>query len=169
MFSVILWRSISCWGYVQQTILQRVGYVPRNWRVRWIPDSRAGYVHCYTCRVEQMKKSLCTDTSGKAKPSLAMEGEVLTAVVTKGTGLKVNRRFGGKCRLHLQCRRISRTRHQRENMWYSCLVYSWPWTSRHVSPKRRLTFNELHRVISQKIELSVLTCSGIGIGSILQK
>jgi hypothetical protein len=31
--------------------------------------------------------------------------------------LKVNRCFGGKYRLHLQGRRISRTRYQRESRW----------------------------------------------------
>jgi hypothetical protein len=49
--------------------------------------------------------------------------EVLTAVVMKGSvfwdktpcsPLKVKRRFGGKCRLHLQGRRISQPRRQYE-------------------------------------------------------
>jgi hypothetical protein len=52
--------------------------------------------------------------------------EVLTAVVMKNTifmditpcsPLKVNRRFGGTYRLHLQGRRISRARNQLESMW----------------------------------------------------
>jgi hypothetical protein len=34
---------------------------------------------------------------------------------------KVNQRFGGKCRLHLQDRRISRARNQRENRWQAAL------------------------------------------------
>jgi hypothetical protein len=64
--------------------------------------------------------------------------EVLTTVVTKGTifwdttpcsPLKVNRRFGGTHRLHLQGR-ISRERNQRES--------SWPVGS--VPRKRQLTF-----------------------------
>jgi hypothetical protein len=52
--------------------------------------------------------------------------EVLTTVVMKSTifwditpcsPLKVNRRFGGTYHLHLQGRRISRARNQRENKW----------------------------------------------------
>jgi hypothetical protein len=52
--------------------------------------------------------------------------EVITAVVMKSTifcditpcsPLKVNRRFGGTYRLHLQGKRISRARNQRENRW----------------------------------------------------
>jgi hypothetical protein len=52
--------------------------------------------------------------------------EVLTAVVMKSTifwditpcsPLKVNRRLGGTYRLHLQGRKISRARNQRESRW----------------------------------------------------
>jgi hypothetical protein len=63
-----------------------------------------------------------------------------------GSLLKVNRRFGGTCHLHLQGRRISQARNQRES---SCLP--------RVPPKRRLTFNGLHSVISQKIKLFITT------------
>jgi hypothetical protein len=35
-----------------------------------------------------------------------------------------------------------------------CLIYSRPWRwRRHIPPKRRLTFNGLHGIVSQKIEL----------------
>jgi hypothetical protein len=35
-----------------------------------------------------------------------------------------------------------------------CLVYFWPWKwKRHVPPKRRLIFNRLQGIISQKLEL----------------
>jgi hypothetical protein len=52
--------------------------------------------------------------------------EFLTAVVMKSSifwditpcsPLKVNWRFGGTCRLHLQGRKISRARNQRESRW----------------------------------------------------
>jgi hypothetical protein len=52
--------------------------------------------------------------------------EVLTAVVMKSTifwditpssPLRANRRFGGTYRLHLQGRRISRARNQRDSRW----------------------------------------------------
>jgi hypothetical protein len=66
--------------------------------------------------------------------------------ITPCSPLKVNRRFGGTCRLHLQSRRISRTRNQRESRWQA----RW---KRHVPPKRRLTFKQIHGVISQKIKL----------------
>jgi hypothetical protein len=37
--------------------------------------------------------------------------------ITPCSLLKVNRRFGGTCRHHLQVRRIGRTRNQRESRW----------------------------------------------------
>jgi hypothetical protein len=62
--------------------------------------------------------------------------------ITPCSQLNVNRRFGGKCRLRLQGRRISRA--QRESRWQV--------GRRHVPPKRRLTFDGLQGVISHKIE-----------------
>jgi hypothetical protein len=85
--------------------------------------------------------------------------------ITPCTPLKVNLRFGGECRLHLQVRRRSRTRNGRESrrqaeflpQFLSRLVLrSWRWT-RHVPPKRRLNFNGLHDGISKKTELFITT------------
>jgi hypothetical protein len=79
--------------------------------------------------------------------------EVLTEVVMKSTvfwyitpcsPLKVNRNFGGTYHHHLQGRRISGAISQHESRWLS---------RTYVPPKRRLTFNGLHSVIVQKIEL----------------
>jgi hypothetical protein len=78
--------------------------------------------------------------------------------------LKLNRRFGGICCLHLQGRRISPARNQHESTWQaelSCwfhawLIRAWRWRQ-HVHPKVQLTFNGLHGVISQKIELFITT------------
>jgi hypothetical protein len=93
--------------------------------------------------------------------------EVLTAVVMKSTDFrditpcspfKVNRRSGGTYRLHLQGFRTSRARNQRESRWQAePIPRHWRWR-RYVSPKRLLTFNRLHAVISLKI---VLYCSSI--------
>jgi hypothetical protein len=63
--------------------------------------------------------------------------------VTSCSPLNVNQRFGGIYRLHIQGRTITRERNQRESEWQ--LWY--------VPPKRRLTFNGLHVVISKKIAL----------------
>jgi hypothetical protein len=69
--------------------------------------------------------------------------------------LKVNWRFWGTYRLHLQGLRINRRRYQRESrwrgfaftLWYLACLISRPWRwSRYVPPKRRLTFNGLHGV-----------------------
>jgi hypothetical protein len=58
--------------------------------------------------------------------------EVLTAVVMKSTTFwnitqctlfKVNRSFGGTCRLHLHGRKISRARDQRERRWQAELCF----------------------------------------------
>jgi hypothetical protein len=64
--------------------------------------------------------------------------------ITPCSPLKVNRCFGGTYRLHLQDRRIRRAR----NQWQA---------ERYVPPKRRLTCNGLHGVISQKIVLFITT------------
>jgi hypothetical protein len=67
--------------------------------------------------------------------------------------LKHNRRFGGIYRLYLQGRRKSQGRNHHEAdskqaLLSTCLVLvSW---RRHVPPKRRLIFNGLSGVVSQK-------------------
>jgi hypothetical protein len=75
---------------------------------------------------------------------VAMKTSSIFWDITPCSPLKVNRRFGGTYRTHLQGRRIRRARNQRESRWQA------------VPPKRRLTFNELHGVISQKIALFTL-------------
>jgi hypothetical protein len=61
-----------------------------------------------------------------------VEFEVLTAVVMKSSifwdttpcsPLKVNRHFGGIVRLHLQGRRVSEARNQRESRWQAELFF----------------------------------------------
>jgi hypothetical protein len=101
--------------------------------------------------------------------------------------LKVTRRFGRTYHLHLQSRRISQARNQQEAgskqssgiifgpedgvrlqvvhlslLPVSCWFLSWlifrPWRwRRYVSPKRWLTFNELHDTICNKISLFITT------------
>jgi hypothetical protein len=66
--------------------------------------------------------------------------------VTPCSPFEVNGRFGDTYRLHLQGR-ISRARYLRESRWQA------EGFRRHVSPKRRLTLNGLHGVISQKMAL----------------
>jgi hypothetical protein len=51
--------------------------------------------------------------------------------ITSCSPLKVNRRFGGTCRLHLQDRRIIRARNQSESRWHAELwflarIILWP-------------------------------------------
>jgi hypothetical protein len=73
--------------------------------------------------------------------------------ITPCSPLRVDLRFGGTYRLDLQGRRISRARarNQRESRLQARLILRrWRWR-RYVPPKRRLTFNRLHGVISQKI------------------
>jgi hypothetical protein len=69
--------------------------------------------------------------------------------ITPCSPFRVNRRFGGEGRQHLQGRRISQGRNQHESRWQVDLCWRW---RRHVPPKRRLTFNGQHGVIFQKIE-----------------
>jgi hypothetical protein len=79
--------------------------------------------------------------------------------------LKVNRCFGGTYRLHFQGRRMNRARNQRETRWQAefsrsflarLILRPWRWR-RYIPPKRLLTFNGLHGVISQKTVLYVAT------------
>jgi hypothetical protein len=58
---------------------------------------------------------------------------------------KVNRSFAGICRLHLQNRQRDQARNHHQA------------GSKYISPKRPLTFNLLHGIISQKTELFVTT------------
>jgi hypothetical protein len=70
----------------------------------------------------------------------------------------INRRFGGKFRLHLQGERINQARNRREaepaSRWFLTWFILPTWMS---PPKRRLTFDGLHDVISQKMELFITT------------
>jgi hypothetical protein len=82
--------------------------------------------------------------------------------ITPCSSLKVNRRFGLIYRLHPK-RRKNRSRYQHEGKWqmpachilprlyFSRLIRHWRWR-RYVPPKRWLTSNGLHGVISQKIK-----------------
>jgi hypothetical protein len=76
--------------------------------------------------------------------------------ITPYSPLKVNRRFGGIYRLHLQGRRISQARNQRESRWKAEPLRPWI-RRRYFPPKRRLPFNGLHGVISQKTALFIIT------------
>jgi hypothetical protein len=90
---------------------------------------------------------------------MVMKSSTIFCDITPCSPLKVNRRFGGTCRLHLQRRRISQARNQRDGgstqrpaVLASWLILRlWRWRP-HVPPKRRLTFNRLHGVISENIE-----------------
>jgi hypothetical protein len=64
--------------------------------------------------------------------------------ITPCSPLKVNRRFGGTCRLQQSFLPSS--------LWFLAwfILQSWRWR-RHVPPKRLLTFNGLHAVVSQQI------------------
>jgi hypothetical protein len=107
-----------------------------------------------------------------ARVNLNLVGfEVLTAAVMKiiifwditpCSPLKVNWRFGRTFRLLLQGRGISQSRNQREaggkqsspcHLLHAWLIFPPSRWRRYVPPKRRLTSNRLHGVISQKIDL----------------
>jgi hypothetical protein len=67
--------------------------------------------------------------------------------ITPRSPLKVNRRFGGAYRPYLQGQRISQARNQRDAVSKHSDCYL----------RRRLTFNGLHGVICQKVELFITT------------
>jgi hypothetical protein len=56
--------------------------------------------------------------------------------ITQCSPLKVSGRFGGTCRRHLQCRRISQARNQREAGGKLCSVLSKHWLAFNGYPRR---------------------------------
>jgi hypothetical protein len=77
--------------------------------------------------------------------------------ITLCSPVRINRRFGGTYRLHLQSRRINQTGFQHEagrKQLCFCLLHSGYLTGLpfDISQKRRLTFIGLHDIIFQKIE-----------------
>jgi hypothetical protein len=81
-----------------------------------------------------ISRSYLHETTQNAKWLTKSKSSIFWDITPCGS-LKINRRFGGKCR-HL--------------------LRPWRWR-RHFPPKCRLTFNWLHGVISQKIELFITT------------
>jgi hypothetical protein len=85
--------------------------------------------------------------------------------ITTCNPLKVDGRFGGIFRHHLQGRRISQIKNQRVSSWQAehasrCFL-AWlilrPWSYRRHIPPNRVTFNGLQDVITEKIELFITT------------
>jgi hypothetical protein len=70
--------------------------------------------------------------------------------------LKVNWRFGGTRRLHQQDRIISQQETWGTAGSFHLLSRRWRW-KRYVPPKPRLTFNWLHRMLSQTVEFLITT------------
>jgi hypothetical protein len=75
--------------------------------------------------------------------------------ITPVSPLKVNRHFGGTCRLHLQVRRISQAKNQRGGGFLLGLFFDPEDEGDMFLRDVGLTFNGLHCVISQKTELYV--------------
>jgi hypothetical protein len=104
--------------------------------------------------------------------------QVLTAVVMKSSifwdklpcgPFEINRLFGGTCRLNLQGRGISSACGTQlacyllSRCFPVCHILRTLWRRRrHVTPKRLLTFNGLHGIISQKIEQFILNNEDTG-------
>jgi hypothetical protein len=74
------------------------------------------------------------DTAFGLTASLLIYATIKTTIfwdITPFSPLKVNRRFGGTNRLHLQGRRINRARNQRESRWQAeqilliCVIFFW--------------------------------------------
>jgi hypothetical protein len=78
--------------------------------------------------------------------------------ITPCIQLKINQGFGGTCRLHLQGRRISKSRNRHEvgNEFAWRIIRLWKWRQ-HVPPKHRLTFNGIHGITSQTTEPFITT------------
>jgi hypothetical protein len=145
--------------------MPRVGFKPRSYSKTAWPVTTGLILNAYTSVRTHSKLYSATIVHH------FLEFEVVTAVAMKSyvfcdiapcSPLKVNRRFGGTFRFHLQGRRISWVRNQPESMWQAeprsrwflaqIIIRPWIWR-RYLPPKRRLTFNGLHGIISQMIAL----------------
>jgi hypothetical protein len=93
--------------------------------------------------------ALTSEGSHEGRQRARGRAGLIRRVLSSGSPLKVNRRFGGTYRLHIHGRRISRERNQREIRCQAELSLS------PVPPKRRLAFNGLHDIISQNIVLFI--------------
>jgi hypothetical protein len=94
------------------------------------------------------------DNHNKCRTTMMMTKSAISWDITPCSPSKINRRFGRPYRLHLQqssaCHLHSR--------WFLARLIFLPWIwRRYVPPNRRLTFNGLHDVISQKIVLFITT------------
>jgi hypothetical protein len=135
---------------------------------RWIkkkPSLELGYVslHDSTRCVRELNCHTsytrgCT-TKGRFNSSVVKD-------MTTCCEFKVNRRFEGTCRLHLQGRRMSQGRNRRENRlhagdliatrYQTWFLPLWRW-KRHYSPKYTLKLNSLRGVICRKVEIFITT------------
>jgi hypothetical protein len=145
----------------------------------WTPCINAAhdYTRFLVC-TDSLNVDACQGGSSSTKRSLEFELEAERSRVRRRQGpscfcqllffwditlcspLKVNRHFGGTCRLHLQGRRISQARNQPGSACHLLSRWLLAWLilrlsrrRRCVPPKRRLSFNGLHGIMSQEIEL----------------
>jgi hypothetical protein len=129
-----------------------------KWLICWIFYQRSG------CRDRPRTRKSARKRKGRKFKKVGFE--VFTAVVRKScifwyitscSPLKVNWRFGGTCRHHLQGRTVSQARNRcggrwKAKLWFLAWLILRPWNwMRHILPKHRLIFNRLYGAVSQKI------------------
>jgi hypothetical protein len=99
------------------------------------------------------------------QPTIGMKSSVLWNI-TPRSSLKANRRFGGTCSLNPEGWRVSKVIYQSDTVGKQGLAICFnaglsegteDEGKRHVPTKRRLTFNGLQGVTSQKTELFITT------------
>jgi hypothetical protein len=117
-------------------------------------------IQCYQCSTwlygVTFQKTVIYNVGGSQ--SSGYEEFYLLGYITLCSLLKFIQHFGGTCGLHLQDRKISQTRNQREvqlcflTAWL--ILWSWKWRW-HVSLKYWLTFNRLHSYIPEDKPLDI--------------
>jgi hypothetical protein len=161
-----------------------------NGRVLTFIPSHLYAQYTFAHLVIRSQRNVLADECTSQNMSSYIGSEVLTTVIVKSSVFwditpcspsKVNRSFGGTCRLHLQGRKIN----QRESRWQAWNIFlrnvvesqpkfrrdmsppspgprsipskkqTWKQVAgrRHTPPKRRLIFSGLHGVESKTIEL----------------
>jgi hypothetical protein len=105
----------------------------------------------WQCQLSGLKRICITE---------ACSYKVLSYGITQCSPLKVSRRLWGTCRFRLQQREAGSKQSKLATAlrWFLSwrILLPWGWR-RYVPPKRRLTFNGLHGVISQKIQVFITT------------
>jgi hypothetical protein len=133
--------------------------------ISWLPSMSYSLLHIASPNFSVVYSTLLLPTALPLAKTLKGPNILYTKSSTfwksRCTLFKVNRRFGGTCLLHLHCARRNQRRNLQERNklllpapcgFLALLIFRPLRLRRHVPPKRRLSFNGLHGVMSKKLK-----------------